>query len=224
MANGPITVTDTTKNQGAVSVQGSVTGFYLSTNSAYDATDVFLGSRVVPSLGPSVTDVGSTQLIIPPGTATGSYNVIAVADMNNAVAESVENNNIRASGDLRVGPDLIVYSLTVHAAGVAGSNITVTENTQNQGGAPAPASVTYYYLSTNSTLDAADLLLATRPISLLGAGQSDTATVSLAIPAATTAGNYYVIARSDGNNAIVESLENNNNRARYFTVTAAPPP
>ena len=44
----PITVTDTTKNQGSGStVIASTTSFYLSTNSTYSAGDVFLGSRAV---------------------------------------------------------------------------------------------------------------------------------------------------------------------------------
>ena len=43
---------------------------------------------------------------MPPGTA-GSYYVIAVADVNGAVIESLENNNIRVSGVVRIGPDFI---------------------------------------------------------------------------------------------------------------------
>jgi subtilase family serine protease len=42
MAGGPITITDTTKNQGTAPVGESTTAFYLSSNSSYDATDHFL--------------------------------------------------------------------------------------------------------------------------------------------------------------------------------------
>ena len=167
-ANSLITVTDTTKNQGAAPVQASVTGFYLSPNSSYNSTDALLGTRVVGSLGPSATDAGSTQFIIPPGTAPGTYYVVAVADVNSAVAESLENNNNRASGGVRIGPDVIVTAVTAPTSAVAGTSISAGDTTKNQGGDAAPASVTSFYLSTNSTLDAGDLLLATRPVSTLG--------------------------------------------------------
>ena len=69
MAGGPITLTDTTKNQGAAPVTGSLTGFYLSSNGTLDAADPLLGSRVVGSLVPSGTDTASAEFIIPAGTA-----------------------------------------------------------------------------------------------------------------------------------------------------------
>jgi subtilase family serine protease len=224
MANGPITVTDTTKNQGAAPVQGSATGFYLSSNTTYSPTDVFLGNRAVGSLGPSATDAGSTQFIIPPGTAPGSYYVVAVADVNGSVTESLENNNTRASGVMRIGPDLIVTAVTAPASAVAGTSITAGDTTKNQGADAAPASVTSFYLSTNSTLGEGDVLLATRPVSFLGAGLSETGSVPLPIPAATTAGNYFIIAKGDGADATPEALENNNTRYKSISITAAPPP
>jgi hypothetical protein len=37
-----------------------------------------------------------TVVTIPPGTASGNYYVLAVADADNTVAESNENNNVTA--------------------------------------------------------------------------------------------------------------------------------
>ena len=67
-ADVDIVVTDTTKNQGTGSSLPSKTGFYLSTNTSLDATDVWLGSRPVASLGPGATNQASTTLHIPPST------------------------------------------------------------------------------------------------------------------------------------------------------------
>ena len=94
-------MTDTTKNQGTGASPPSKTGFYLSTNSGLDAADIWLGSRPVPSLGAGATSAASTTLHIPPSTATGSYRVLAKADWDGAVNESIETNNVRASGAIK---------------------------------------------------------------------------------------------------------------------------
>ena len=222
MAGGPITLTGTTTNQGAGPVTASVTGFYLSSNGALDSTDQFLGSRVVGSLAPSGSDIASTEFLIPPGTASGSYQVIAVADLSNAVAETLENNNTRASSTVRIGPDLTVTALTAPSSAVAGTSISVGDTTKNQGAGAAPGSVTHFYLSTNISLDAADLLVASRPVSPLGAGLSETGTAPFLIPASMSAGAYYIIAKSDGDDTILEALDNNNGRVKGISISAAP--
>lgn len=221
-AGGSITVTDTTKNQGAATLSESATGFYLSPNNAFDSTDAFLGSRVVAPLGASQISTAATAFVIPPGTASGAYYVIAVADWNGGVAESTENNNTRGSGSVRIGPDLTVTGVTAPASAVAGTSVSVSDTTTNQGADTAPASVTSFYLSSNAVLDVSDELLATRAVASLGPGLSDAGSVALSIPAAKTAGTYYVIAKADGPNAMAEGAENNNTRPRLITIAAAP--
>jgi subtilisin family serine protease/subtilase family serine protease len=220
-ATGAITVTDTTKNQGVAPVPQSATGFYLSPDSSYDATDVPLGSRVVPALGVAATHAAATLLTIPAGTAPGTYYVVAVADMNGAVAEISESNNSR-SDMVRIGPDLTVPTLTVPSSGIAGTTLSVSDIASNQGGDSAPGSLTSYYLSTNSLLNASDVPLGSRPVPALAPGSSHAGSVSLLIPAATAPGTYYIIARADGGDGIAESLETNNVRAKSITIAAAP--
>jgi subtilase family serine protease len=90
-----ITVSDTTKNQGAGS-SVSTTRFYLSTNATLSSGDIFLGSRAIPALALQEANSGSTTITLPAGTAAGSYYIIAQADGGNVVAELVENNNTKA--------------------------------------------------------------------------------------------------------------------------------
>jgi subtilase family serine protease len=222
MAGGPLTVTDTTKNQGAAAVTPSSTGFYLSPNASYDSADVFLGGRSVGSLDVSAISSGSTQLVIPPGTAPGVYYMIAVADWDGVIAESTETNNVRVGGSVRIGPDLSVSTATAPLSAVAGTSISATDTTKNQGAAAAPASTTAFYLSSNATLDAGDTLLATRAVPPLGAGISDTGSVALPIPAATPAGTYHIIVKADGDNVIGESLETNNTYSKSISISGAP--
>jgi subtilase family serine protease len=222
MANGPITITDTTTNSGSTALPESATGFYLSLNSMHDSNDVFLGSRAVGRLGASQTSSASTPAVIPAGTAPGNYFVLGVADWNRMVPETNESDNTRAVGYVRVGPDVTVSAVTGPSKGVAGNSITAGDTTRNVGADTMPASVTSFYLSTNSTIDANDVLLGGRPVPSLAPGASDSGSLSLVIPATMNAGTYYLVAKADGNNTTVEPQENNNTSLRSISITAAP--
>ena len=222
MAGGPITVTETTSNQGAAPVGESTTAFYLSSNTVYEGTDQFLGNRTVGALAASGTSTAQTQLAVPAGTAAGMYYIIGVADANGAVFESLETNNTRSGAAVHVGPDLTVSAFMAPSSAVAGTSISVTDTTRNQGGDTAPVSLTRFYLSSNNSLDEGDQLLGAREVSSLGPGLNGAGSALLAIPASTTAGTYYIIAKGDGDDAIQESLETNNLRIRTISITATP--
>src|SRR5262249_61480025 len=64
-AGGTITVSDTTKNLGGGAAGASTTRFYLSTNSTFDAGDLPLASRAVPSLPPAPTTPAPPPLTMP---------------------------------------------------------------------------------------------------------------------------------------------------------------
>jgi subtilisin family serine protease len=218
-AGASITVSDTTRNQGAGAVPQSSTGFYLSSNLSFDSMDIFLGSRVVGSLALSGSSSASTEVVIPAGTPSGSYYVFALADWNAAVAESNETNNTRAAA-VRIGPDLVVSALSAPLSALAGTSIGVSDTTRNQGSDVAAASLTSFYLSSNASLDASDVLLGTRPVPSLGTGLSHTGSVALVIPATTIGGTYYIIAKADGDGAVMEPLENNNTRAKSISISS----
>ena len=211
-----ITLNDTTKNQGTGAAQSSVTGFYLSTNTTVDAADVNLGTRPVPLLAAGASDSASTVLTVPSGTTVGSYYVLAKADVGLSIAESNETNNVKA-GSVAVGPDLVIAVLTVPVSGAAGGSVTVTDTTKNQGGGNAAASVTSFYLSANVLLDSTDVFLGSRTTGALAPGDSDAASTTLSIPAGTSAGGYYIIAKADGTGVVLETQELNNTKNASVT-------
>jgi subtilase family serine protease len=132
------------------------------------------------------------------------------------VAEATETNNVTWRA-MQVGPDLVISDLTVPATG--GGVITVNDTTTNQGTSGAAPTVTRFYLSTNSLFDANDLLLEDhRPIPALGPGASSSGPTSLTIPANTSAGTYYVIARADSDLTVAEAQETNNTLGRSFQI------
>jgi subtilisin family serine protease/subtilase family serine protease len=210
--DGDIVVTDTTRNQGTGMSLASTTGFYLSTNTSLDAADIWIGSRSVSSLGVGATEAASTTVHIPPSTVAGSYYVFAKADWDDAVRESIETNNARVSGVVRIGPDLVVSALTAPAVAAPGGAINLSDTTRNDGVSSAGPSTTRFYLSANVTLDASDVELGTRAVPLLTGGASSTATTAVTLPAGTPTGTYYIFALADAANTIGESLETNNTR------------
>lgn len=211
-ANAPITITDTTTNQGTGSAASSLTGFYLSTSTTLNSSAVALGSRSVPALAAGASSSGSTTVTIPAGTAGGTYYIIADADSTNLVAETNETNNTRASAPINIGPDLVVSSLTVPSTGGAGVAMTIADTTANQGGGDAPSSKTAFYLSMHTTLDSTAVVLGVRSVPALAAGTASSGSTSVVVPAGTATGVYYIIADANYDNEFPEVNQANNTR------------
>lgn len=217
-ADLPFVVSDTTVNQGGAAVGPTVTKVYLSTNAVFDAADVFVGSRAIPDLAAGATSSGSTTATLPANTPSGLYYLIAKADADAAVAETLETNNTFARAT-RVGSDLYVSVISLPATGVAGASIIVSDTTSNQGGGGSPPSVTRFYLSVNSTLDSGDVRLdGSRVVAELPPGVSSAGSTIVTIPAGTAAGTLFIIAKADDDNAVAEADEANNARARSVSI------
>jgi len=223
-AGSSIVVTDTTTNSGGGDSPASVTAFYLSTSSAGGPGDVLLdGSRTVPALAPGASNTGSTTVTIPAQTAAGTFYIIARADVGNAIAENNETNNTR-SRSIAIGPDLIFLSASLSLVSIpAGANVTITDKVTNQGGDLAPSSMARFYLSTNATLDGADVVLGSRLVPELAVAAASSGSTTVTIPAATVPGTYYVSAQADGDGVVADSIESNNvSTIRSIQVTAGP--
>ena len=208
---GTIAVTSSTNNQGGGAAVPSVTAFYLSANLLFDAADQRIGTRAIAPLGPGFADTGSTNIQLPTTTGTGTYYIIARADDGLAVGETNENNNLRFSTAIKVGPDLTVSALTASPINIGpGSMVTVTDTTRNPGSTTAAPTVTAIYYSTNALLDAADTLLGTRNVPSLGPDGVSVGATTVQIPTTATTGVAYLFAKADVNNVVLESLETNN--------------
>ena len=219
-AGGSITVSDTTVNSGGATAEPSTTRFYLSANLSWDATDVPLEGRSVPSLLPNAVSVAQTTVTIPVGTPPGTYQLLARADASESVLEVFETNNTR-SVSLRIGPDLVMSALTVPAApAAAGMSIVVSDTTTNSGGGATANTTTRFYLSTNFTLEDTDPALGARSVPTLPAGISSAATTSVILPSDLTTGSYYLIAKADAGNEVGETTETNNTRYVALNVGA----
>jgi subtilase family serine protease len=215
-----ISVTDTTKNNGAGAAGASITKLYWSANSAYDAGDTELGSRSVPSLAAGASSAGSTTVTIPSGTTSGTYYIIARTDADSIVPETSETNNTLYRSIIIgiAGPDLIVSALTAPSTAGEGQAISVTDTTKNNGAGTAGASTTKLYWSVNSAYDAGDTELGSRSVPSLAAGASSAGSTTVTIPSGTTSGTYYIIARTDADSIVPETSETNNTINRFIAI------
>lgn len=217
-AGQAIAVTDTTRNTGSGSAGASATAFYLSTNLMLDAADIRLQpSRPVPVLATNDFSTVTTSVTLPPDVAPGGWYILANADDQNAVPETIEGNNVRFAG-IQIGPDLTFLSVAAPSNAVSGTSITVTDTVRNIGASVAGASAVRYYLSTNFTFDASDVPLnAERAVPSIAPNGSHSGSASVPLPSGMT-GSFYLIVVADGGGAVPESSELNNMVQRLIQI------
>jgi len=114
--------------------------------------------------------------------------------------------------------DLIISSLTTPTKAGAGQSISITETTKNQGEGAADPSSTQLFLSNDTNIDEFDILLGSRSIPALAAGASSSGSTTLTIPEGTIAGNWYIVAMADGEDAVTEVYETNNRYPRFLKI------
>lgn len=165
----------------------------------------------------------SGVVTIDPGLATAVVPVMPIDDLavesNESVVVSVATDPAYVVGSAGAvvtivsndsPSDLVVTTLTGPVNAGAGTSITVNDVTKNQGAGPSETSVTAFYLSLNTIIDATDIALGTRNIGVLPPGGTDSAPSTFTVPSNTAVGNYYLLAKADAGATVSESNENNN--------------
>ncbi|MGA8145945.1 MAG: CARDB domain-containing protein, partial [Gallionellaceae bacterium] len=227
-AGGNLTVTDTVANQGTSPTSASSfrVNYYLSTDATITAADTLLGGRNITSIAAGATNTASTLVSVPAGLAPGVYYLGEIVDSGNAQPETNKANNALATVTITVtaagGVDLVPTSISAGTSSVpVGGNFTVTDTVANQGISATSASSfrVNYYLSTDTTITAADTLIGGRNISSIAAGATNTASTLVGIPAGLAPGVYYVGEIVDSGNAQPETNKANNTLATVGTIT-----
>jgi hypothetical protein len=208
---------------------------YLSTDGVLDSGDIYLGAKVNPGfLEPAGSYASSLQVTLPRGIQ-GDYQLIVVTDSNNHVFENqFETDNVKASATFPVTltppPDLQVESVSGPFTAFSGSPAKVSWTVTNNG--PGRTLETQWlddvYLSTDTTLDAADVRLG-RLVhqGVLNSGASYSVVNQPMMLPVGIAGNYYFIVVTDVFDQVYENVfEQNNSRssAAVTNVILTPPP
>ncbi len=219
-------ITDQVRNAGLGDAAASEVRYYLSTNNTFEeGTDTLLCSRAVPALAAGGAEAQAVLSTCPvPNVAWGQYSVIARVDAAGVVTEQDEANNTSAAAVSITGKDLVPTALTASRSGNV--KVLVSDTVKNQGSKATGAKITIrYYLSTDTTWDATDPVLASssngtgtcqRSPSSLGAGASSSISNKTCYKPATgvqSGVGYYVLVVDDVTGVVAEYNESNNVRA-----------
>ncbi|MCX6245930.1 MAG: T9SS type A sorting domain-containing protein [Bacteroidetes bacterium] len=118
--------------------------------------------------------------------------------------------------------DLVVQNPAATPSSIPdGSNVTASCTVLNQGAASAGSCNLKYYLSTDNTYSAGDILLATDVIPVLNASGYWSFSKPLTIPSGTLPGTYYIVFFADADGQVTEVSENNNAGSAQVVVTSA---
>jgi hypothetical protein len=222
------TIADTTTNAGPAGAPASVTRFWLSPTTDVTPHSVELAAgRPVEPLDAGESSEGETTIVVPASIQPSSYHVVACADAEEAVEETDETNNCRASAntiEVVATPDLVVTAVADPPATVEqGEGFTATDTTANAGSNWALASRTRYYLSVDDVLDADDRLLSgARKVPLLAGGASHQGNQAVTVTLNTPTGTYHLLACADDTGLVAESDEANNCTASAATIEVTP--
>ena len=166
------------------------------------------------------------------GSRVAAYRPCAEIDglCNAAVYTSLSDRVIAV--ELADEAELVGEVGTIPPGGLPGQVITVPVEVRNLGPVAAPASEAAVFLSTDGTLDPADVEIGRVPVAAIGAEQTLALDVDNTIPAGTAAANYRILLEVDAGMAVTEEDETNNVSASAtlfptasdFTLTAVVPP
>ncbi len=220
MPGGTVQLQSTVRNEGDLSAGAFKVGLYLSADETITVDDLLIGQRTVFQLGIGFGSASSAPYTVPASVTPGDWYVGAIADFQNAVAESDEDDNaLKAPGRLRVyvppppSPDLVVASLSfTPSTALSGGAVSIATTVENQGALPASSFRVGFYLSSDASVDKTDLLLGFQSIAGLTAEQQFHGTATFDLPANATAGDYIVGAIADDELAVTEGDESNNTK------------
>jgi len=215
-AGQSLLVSEAVVNQGLVPATPFRVGVYLSEDAEITTADHLIGFRSVSGLDVGESSAVSAPLTLPATLEGGTYHVGAIADHEDDVLESdEENNDLLALGTLLVHvpplPDLrtTAVSFSPGALGI-GEVLTVIERVGNHGVAPAGSFRVGIYLSNNPSVSTADILLGTRTVSGLGVGGVSEAVNEFTIPPGIPTGSWTLGVIADDLAAVLEPDEGDN--------------
>lgn len=230
-ANWGDTVTATYQLNGSGEIDGSIkAAVYLS----QDGTTVGASKLTEFSVEDVDGTTGNLSLILPessPFGRDGDFQLIIVADSDDALKESDETNNQQQT-TINIGSgksDLFALEISGIPQVAAGETFEAFNSVSNYGSIDTTNFDVYFYLtSTNTSVDTTnDTLLGSRSITALTAGNVNWTMTDLSVPANVEDGDYYIAMVVDRFDDVDETSETNNtiystNPLKVKTVTVNP--
>ena len=196
----------------------STTAFYLSANITLEAGDIRLSpSRPVPALAAGQSSASTTTVTLPE-IAPGPWYLLAAADDAGGVTRDAgdEQCQVRQRPG-RARPDVRIRDFAQHRG--CRQRDRRLDNRAQRGRGGGRHLDDRFYLSTNVSLDASDVLLnASQAVPMLAPDGSFASTTQITLPA-DRVGTYYLLMIADADQAVAEASEGNNLAARLLQLT-----
>jgi subtilase family serine protease len=197
---------------------------YLSTDSVINAGDSLLHTSLRNYRGYQ-PDTATISIIVP-NVPTGLYNILAIADYGNALAETNEQNNMYIM-QVQIAPDTVDLFFT--SAKVPNNGLIPLNTTVQFSGRVKDTSVTRslvyasrvsVYSSADTIWQAGDVLLGSSMLGTILPYATDSFTLDATVTAASS-GHGYILFVCDATDSWHESNEANN--VTYRAVSIVPP-
>ena len=198
------------------SVNAFTDKIFLSTDIAYDADDILLGSHTISGIGAGGSWSGSYtrnfNVRIPYG-CTGDYYILVVTDANGSNPDSNPENNVLAY-DVQIStipvPDLEVSEVTVLTEYPAcGQPVLVSYKVTNVGDGPTYGTYVDRACYSRNTYENGTMISSVTRSDVLGVGEYYYDTVSFVVPVPAT-GNYAIYVKANHNEGMYEPDYENN--------------
>ena len=213
--------TGTITNIGGATASPSWTHVYLSTDALIDLADYPLISGIqTPALSSNTSATFSRSIAIPAALPEGSYYLGIICDVDNAIAEFDETNNVRSlTGTLFVArADLKAESIGFSPTVIQpGDTVNISGTIRNAGGAVATTTSAQVWLSTDRVKSANDFLLIDNiSVPLLAGSARFSFKQNVSVP---VEGVYYVLLAADVGGLVNENATSKTNNLLFTTTT-----
>lgn len=208
-------------NRGVLPTDSSQVGLFISDRPSLDGTATDLGRTAIEPLLAGANSLAQLVTVnMPPGMRAGSHYVFVVADYTQAISELDEANNVLATPFLITTPSVdlgLQYPLGPRQISPGQVLNTLYVRLNNQGSELAIPATLGYFLSTDKTFSADDVLMGSNTLGL--SPYSDMPVYGRpVVPAGTAPGQYYLLYVADYLNQLAESDETNNVEALPLAV------
>lgn len=219
------------KNASGVAVGSSQARMYLSMDNTLSADDSLLADVTINNLQAYQTYDNTQSIQIPANFSGSVLYVILVADANNDIIEINENNNTYVTHTNIIGQsssgviDLMLDNIQSPSALSALQSFTIGVRVWNLGNGDAPTNTVKYYLSTDYFIqESEDVYLGEKVIPPTLANTIATHLHTLTLPSGVSAGAYYLLAKADAENEVIETNEYNNTNFKAVNIVGGGTP
>jgi trimeric autotransporter adhesin len=207
------------KNSGTRTAPASFTRLFLSADTMLDATDLYLKDDLSSHVLSGQNAYDDVKITIPVTFSPGDYYIIVQTDATALLAESNESNNTAYQKIIIHAPtvDLIPDYINFYVPGYyypqplyAGEDLIVSTTVINHAYKHLDTSSVSFYFSTDTLLDASDILIGNSYAGSAAPTMSFHHDEMYTIPSTMVPGDYYLLVKADAGEMFTELNESNN--------------